>query len=65
MPTPFPQVPLVEAVYWHHNRHADPAHRGPRETVRTVGASLDEPLPVPLGPAHGGVKAITNALDQA
>jgi hypothetical protein len=32
-------------MYWHHNRHADPAHRWLRETVRKVGASLDEPAP--------------------
>jgi len=30
-------------MYWHHNRHSDPAHRWLRETVRRVGASLDEP----------------------
>ncbi|MFJ4621136.1 LysR family transcriptional regulator [Streptomyces sp. NPDC088812] len=45
VPTPFPDVPLIEAMYWHNNRHADPAHRWLRETVRRVGASLDEPLP--------------------
>ncbi|MET9789818.1 LysR family transcriptional regulator [Streptomyces canus] len=44
VPTPFPDVPLVEAMHWHNNRHADPAHRWLRETVRKVGASLDEPL---------------------
>jgi len=43
VPAPFPDVPLVEAMYWHHNRHSDPAHRWLRETVRMVGASLDEP----------------------
>lgn len=43
VPTPFPDVPLVEAMYWHHNRHADPAHRWLREIVRKVGASLDDP----------------------
>lgn len=43
VPTPFPDVPLVEAMYWHHNRHADPAHRWLRETVRRVGAALEEP----------------------
>ncbi|MFF4255249.1 LysR family transcriptional regulator [Streptomyces sp. NPDC001663] len=43
VPTPFPDVPLVEAMYWHHNRHSDPAHRWLRETVRKVGASLDVP----------------------
>ncbi|MGW0712681.1 LysR family transcriptional regulator [Streptomyces sp. NPDC002643] len=43
VPTPFPEVPLVEAMYWHHNRHSDPAHRWLRETVRRVGACLDEP----------------------
>jgi DNA-binding transcriptional LysR family regulator len=42
VPTPFPDVPLVEAMYWHHNRHSDPAHRWLREIVRQVGASLDE-----------------------
>lgn len=41
VPTPFPDVPLVEAMYWHHNRHSDPAHRWLRETVRRVGAGLD------------------------
>ncbi|MFF7981294.1 LysR family transcriptional regulator [Streptomyces sp. NPDC007901] len=40
VPTPFPEVPLVEAMYWHHNRHADPAHRWLRETVRRVAGSL-------------------------
>jgi DNA-binding transcriptional LysR family regulator len=44
VPTPFPDVPLVEAMYWHHNRHADPAHRWLRETVREVGASLNDPV---------------------
>ncbi|MFE2470700.1 LysR family transcriptional regulator [Streptomyces mirabilis] len=48
VPTPFPDVPLVEAMYWHHNRHADPAHRWLRETVRTVGASLDDPAPAEI-----------------
>ncbi|RPE46480.1 DNA-binding transcriptional LysR family regulator [Streptomyces sp. Ag109_O5-1] len=42
VPTPFPEVPLVEAMYWHHNRHADPAHRWLRETVRRVAASLGD-----------------------
>jgi len=42
VPTPFPDVPLVEAMYWHHNRHSDPAHRWLRETVRKVGAALGE-----------------------
>ncbi|MFD4600707.1 LysR family transcriptional regulator [Streptomyces sp. NPDC058464] len=40
---PFPDVRLVEAMYWHHNRHTDPAHRWLRETVRAVGAALDAP----------------------
>jgi hypothetical protein len=31
-------------MYWHHNRHADPAHRWLRETVREVGASLNDPV---------------------
>jgi DNA-binding transcriptional LysR family regulator len=44
VPTPFPDVPLVEAMYWHHNRHGDPAHRWLRETVRKVAASLDDPV---------------------
>ncbi|WP_405970063.1 LysR family transcriptional regulator [Streptomyces sp. NBC_00988] len=44
VPTPFPDVPLVEAMYWHHNRHADPAHRWLRETVRKVAAALDDPV---------------------
>ncbi|MEU9288249.1 hypothetical protein AB0D57_27010 [Streptomyces sp. NPDC048275] len=35
-------------MYWHHNRHADPAHRWLRETVRKVGASLDEPVPLEI-----------------
>ncbi|MFD8650718.1 LysR substrate-binding domain-containing protein, partial [Streptomyces mirabilis] len=48
VPTPFPDVPLVEAMYWHHNRHADPAHRWLRETVRKVGASLDDPAPAEI-----------------
>ncbi|MCL8017264.1 LysR family transcriptional regulator [Streptomyces sp. AS02] len=43
VPTPFPDVTLVEAMHWHSNRHADPAHGWLRETVRRVGASLDEP----------------------
>lgn len=43
VPAPFPDVPLVEAMYWHNNRHSDPAHRWLREMVRKVGASLDEP----------------------
>ncbi|MFG2944142.1 LysR family transcriptional regulator [Streptomyces adustus] len=51
VPTPFPDVPLVEAMYWHHNRHADPAHRWLRETVRRVGASLDEPTPAEIAGA--------------
>jgi hypothetical protein len=34
-------VPLVEALYWHHNRHADPGHTWLRETIRRVGAELD------------------------
>jgi DNA-binding transcriptional LysR family regulator len=42
VPAPFPDVPLVEAMYWHHNRHADPAHRWLRDTVRRVGAALGE-----------------------
>lgn len=50
VPTPFPDVPLVEAMYWHHNRHADPAHRWLRETVRRVGESLSEPAPLARGP---------------
>ncbi len=41
VPTPFPDVPLVEALYWHHNRHADPGHAWLRETIRRVGADLD------------------------
>ena len=41
VPTPFPDVPLVEALYWHHNRHADPGHTWLRETIRRVGADLD------------------------
>ncbi|MFF4728069.1 LysR substrate-binding domain-containing protein [Streptomyces mirabilis] len=56
VPTPFPDVPLVEAMYWHHNRHADPAHRWLRETVRKVGASLDDPAPaeiVDVDASHG------------
>ncbi|WP_234046327.1 LysR substrate-binding domain-containing protein [Streptomyces adelaidensis] len=52
VPTPFPEVPLVEAMYWHHNRHADPAHRWLRETVRRVGASLDEPRPLGAAPSR-------------
>ncbi|MEU1510978.1 LysR family transcriptional regulator [Streptomyces sp. NPDC005811] len=50
---PFPDVPLVEAMYWHHNRHADPAHRWLRETVRRVGASLDEPVIAAVDDSHG------------
>ncbi|MFI1704902.1 hypothetical protein [Streptomyces griseoruber] len=50
---PFPDVPLVEAMYWHHNRHADPAHRWLRETVRRVGASLDEPVIADVDDSHG------------
>lgn len=42
VPTPFPDVPLVEALYWHHNRHSDPGHIWLRETVRRVGQELDE-----------------------
>ncbi|MFI0511120.1 LysR family transcriptional regulator [Streptomyces sp. WSLK1-5] len=56
VPTPFPDVPLVEAMYWHHNRHSDPAHRWLRETVRRVGAALgDPPRPgiVPVDDRHG------------
>ncbi|MFI0539726.1 DNA-binding transcriptional LysR family regulator [Streptomyces canus] len=56
VPTPFPDVPLVEAMYWHHNRHSDPAHRWLRETVRRVGAALgDPPQPeiVPVDDRHG------------
>jgi hypothetical protein len=37
-------------MYWHHNRHADPAHRWLRETVRRVGESLSEPAPLARGP---------------
>ncbi|WP_416978961.1 LysR family transcriptional regulator [Streptomyces sp. T028] len=51
VPTPFPDVPLVEAMHWHPHRHADPAHRWLREIVRNVGASLDEPV---QPPAEGG-----------
>ncbi|WP_433170909.1 LysR family transcriptional regulator [Actinoallomurus sp. CA-150999] len=43
VPTPFPDVPLVEAMYWHHNRHTDPGHRWLREIVGRVGTALDEP----------------------
>ncbi|MDH6513748.1 DNA-binding transcriptional LysR family regulator [Streptomyces sp. SAI-135] len=50
VPTPFPDVPLVEAMYWHHNRHSDPAHRWLRETVRQVGASLEKPSPAEIAP---------------
>ncbi|MGW0583743.1 LysR family transcriptional regulator [Streptomyces sp. NPDC002920] len=50
---PFPDVPLVEAMYWHHNRHADPAHRWLRETVRRVGASLGEPVIDDVDDSHG------------
>ncbi|MER5194019.1 LysR family transcriptional regulator [Streptomyces sp. NPDC002755] len=53
VPTPFPDVPLVEAMYWHHNRHSDPAHRWLRETVRRVGASLDEPVIAGVDASHG------------
>ncbi|WP_210588679.1 LysR family transcriptional regulator [Streptomyces sp. GESEQ-35] len=54
VPTPFPDVPLVEAMHWHHNRHADPAHRWLRETVRAVGAALDdEPVPREIAAADG------------
>jgi len=42
VPTPFPDVPLIEALYWHHNRHTDPGHRWLRETIRQVGAALDD-----------------------
>ncbi|MGP3769685.1 LysR family transcriptional regulator [Streptomyces sp. SDT5-1] len=42
VPTPFPDVPLVEAMHWHHNRHTDPAHGWLRDVVRRVGASLEE-----------------------
>ncbi|MDX6313050.1 MAG: hypothetical protein QOF84_5136 [Streptomyces sp.] len=42
VPTPFPDVPLIEALYWHHNRHTDPGHRWLRETIRRVGAELDD-----------------------
>lgn len=42
VPTPFPDVPLIEALYWHHNRHTDPGHRWLRETIRRVGAQLDD-----------------------
>ncbi|MFF1257402.1 LysR family transcriptional regulator [Streptomyces sp. NPDC058321] len=42
VPTPFPDVPLVEAMHWHHNRHADPAHLWLRDAVRRVGTALGE-----------------------
>ncbi len=51
VPAPFPDVPLVEAMYWHHNRHADPAHRWLRDTVRGVGAALGEEAPPEIAEA--------------
>jgi DNA-binding transcriptional LysR family regulator len=51
VPAPFPDVPLVEAMYWHHNRHADPAHRWLRDTVRKVGAALSEAAPLEIAEA--------------
>ncbi len=51
VPAPFPDVPLVEAMYWHHNRHADPAHRWLRDTVRKVGAALGEEAPPEIAEA--------------
>ncbi len=39
--TPFPDVPLVEAMYWHHHRHGDLAHRWLRTIVRRVGRELE------------------------
>ncbi|MFF3505535.1 LysR family transcriptional regulator [Streptomyces sp. NPDC003247] len=56
VPTPFPDVPLVEAMYWHQNRHSDAAHQWLRETVRRVGATLDEPLG-PAGQEIAGASA--------
>jgi DNA-binding transcriptional LysR family regulator len=53
VPTPFPDVPLVEALYWHPKRHADPGHRWLREMIRDIGAGLDEPAE----PAGAGEKA--------
>ncbi|TKA03094.1 LysR family transcriptional regulator [Actinacidiphila oryziradicis] len=57
VPTPFPDVPLVEALYWHHKRHTDPGHRWLREMVVRVGAELDvaesavvTPAPAPSQP---------------
>ncbi|WP_406498651.1 LysR family transcriptional regulator [Streptomyces sp. NBC_01604] len=44
VPTPFPdELPLVEAMYWHHKRHADPGHTWLRGAVRRVCAELAEP----------------------
>ncbi|MEU6261080.1 LysR family transcriptional regulator [Streptomyces sp. NPDC047043] len=62
VPTPFPDVPLVEAMHWHPHRHADPAHRWLRETVRKVGALLDEPVRPPV---QSGVLPAHEALDPA
>ncbi|WP_268269934.1 LysR substrate-binding domain-containing protein [Streptomyces sp. MNU76] len=38
VPTPFPEVSFVEAMYWHHNQQNDPGHQWLRAMVRRVGA---------------------------
>jgi DNA-binding transcriptional LysR family regulator len=38
VPTPFPEVSFVEAMYWHRNQQNDPGHQWLRAMVRRVGA---------------------------
>ncbi|MFD0687619.1 LysR family transcriptional regulator [Actinomadura fibrosa] len=41
VPTPFPDVPLVEALYWHKNRHTDPANAWLRSIIQRIAAEMD------------------------
>ena len=55
VPPPFPDVPLVEAMYWHRSRHTDPGHTWLREVVRQVGAELDRDSTDSAGDVSGDV----------
>ncbi|WNM33757.1 LysR family transcriptional regulator [Streptomyces sp. Li-HN-5-11] len=61
VPAPFPdELPLVEAMYWHHKRHTDPGHTWLRGVVRRVCAELAEPgMPAPAaGDSTTGAAAV-------
>jgi DNA-binding transcriptional LysR family regulator len=63
VPTPFPDVPLVEALWWHHNRHSDPGHTWLRDTIREVGSRLDEAPPEAAGTSDATCEATCDAGD--